>query len=181
MRKHLGHVALLAVVAALAVAWVGQAQDGQGVSDEQFVQKASAMDLAEINLGRVAEQNASDSRVKQYGQRMVADHTKSSKELLTIADKLGVKPATKMEAKHAALFEKLGRLKGQEFDTAYMKHMAEDHEMAVMLFKQQAKSGKDAGLRAFAEKTLPVIEEHLKMAKALAGKGAGGKGADGKE
>jgi len=173
MRRSLSYLALFALALALAPAWVSLAQDGKGASDEQFVQKASETDLAEINLGRVAVERAGDSRVKQFGQKMVTDHTKSSKELLPIADKLGLKPATKMDTKHEALHEELSKLKGEAFDAAYMKHMVMGHEKAVMLYRQQAEGGKDASLKAFAAKTLPVVQEHLKQAQALAGKSGG--------
>jgi len=148
----------------------------QGLTDEKFVMMASAMDLAEINLGRVAVQHATNAEVKQFGQKMVADHTKSSKELLTvISKKQGLTPATRMDSEHQALLDKLAQLKGADFDQMYMMHMAQDHKKAVALFQHQSKEGKDEDVKAFASKTLPVIQEHLKMAERLA-HGAGGVG-----
>jgi len=157
----------------------GDGKDGQalqGLTDEKFVMMASAMDLAEINLGRVAVQKAMNPEVKQFGQKMVADHTKSSKELLMLlGKKQGLKAASTMDQEHQALHDKLSQLKGADFDQMYMMHMAQDHKKAVALFKHQASEGKDEDLKAFAAKTLPVVQEHLKMAEQLAhGKGGVG-------
>jgi len=140
----------------------------EGLTDAQFVMKASASDLAEINLGNFAAERAASSQVKQFGQKMVNDHKKSSKELLTIVgNKQNLAPAKKMDAKHEAVLEKLVAIKGVEFDKAYMMHMVMDHKTAVGLFQHQAKNGKDEDLRAFAAKTLPVIQEHLRLAQQI--------------
>ena len=72
---------------------------------------------------------------------------------------------TELDAKHKAMQDKLSKLKGQAFDKAYMTHMVTAHKQAVTLFQQEAKSGKDAETKAFAEKTLPTLQAHLKMAQ----------------
>jgi len=152
----------------------------KGLTDAQFVTLAAASDLAEINLGRVGTERAASADVKKFAEKMVADHTKSSKELLAMAAKKGLAPSVaKMDAKHEALMAKLLQTKGPEFDQMYMMHMVADHQMAAALFEAQAKTGKDEELRAFAMKTLPVVQEHLKMAQEISGKLKGG-GGDGK-
>jgi len=142
-------------------------------SDQQFVQKASASDLAEINLGRLAEQRAANAAVKQFGQKLVQDHTKSSTELLRLADKHGLRPAQQMDQHHQQTMDKLTRLSGTEFDRAFVKHMLHDHQEGVQLFKTAAKECQQADLKSFAGKTLPVLEEHLRTVKQLSGEGQG--------
>jgi len=163
----------------LALAWAGTAtsgdKEGKPVSDAQFVHKASASDLAEITLGQIGMKQGQSAEVKQFAQQMVTDHTMSSKELLAIAGKKGLAPATQMDEKHKALVGKLLALKGAEFDRAYMEHMVIDHKEAVALFQGEANNGKDADLKAFAAKTLPVIQKHLKMAQELSGRVGSGK------
>jgi len=140
---------------------------GQPVTDEQFMLKASEDGLAEVNHGNLAAQKAQKPEVKQFAQRMVQDHSKANKELLDLANKKTFKVAKDMGAKHQAVQQKLTALSGAEFDRQYMQHMVEGHEKAVALFKGEAKNGKDQELRSFAEKTLPTLEEHLKMARQL--------------
>ena len=165
------------LTAALVAAAGGRAPAGtagSAVSDAQFVQLVSASDLAEINLGKVAAMQASSPDVKKFAEHMVRDHTKSSKELLKIANKQGLKVAPRMDEKSQALSTKLADLKEAAFDQAYMKHQVMAHQKAVRLFKAEASNGKDEELKAFAAKTLPVIEKHLKMAQEINGKLAGG-------
>ena len=57
------------------------------------------------------------------------------------------------------------KLSGAAFDQAYMKAMVSDHVEDVNEFKTESKSGKDADVKAWAAKTLPTLEEHLKMAR----------------
>lgn len=140
----------------------------ENLTDEQFVMKASKMDLAEVNLGRYAAGKAIKPDVKNYAQKMVVDHTKSSAMLMGIANKKGFRLAQKMDEKHQAMMEKLMALSGPEFDREYMKHMAIDHKKAVALFEHQAKNGKDADLKAFAAKVLPIVRQHLEMAQPYA-------------
>ncbi|HKG20643.1 MAG TPA: DUF4142 domain-containing protein, partial [Blastocatellia bacterium] len=76
----------------------------------------------------------------------------------------------KMMQKHQALVSKLSGLSGAEFDREYMRQMVKDHSDAVELFQKEASRGKDADLKGFAAKTLPALQEHLRMARELAGK-----------
>jgi len=169
-----GMAGLIAVFACLAQAYQVSAEDNtknkDSQTDQQFVQKASAIDLAEINLGNLAARLGSSDQVKQFGQHMVADHTKSSRMLTAIVDRKQLKSATTMDKKHQALFDKLKTLNGADFDKEYMRNMAMGHKEAVDLYRQEAKQGKDEDLKTFAQSTLPTIESHLKMAQDVANK-----------
>jgi len=163
----------------LLVASVGWAQNraetkAEG-SDEHFAFKASEDGMAEVDHGNLASQRAHAREVKEFAQRMVTDHGKANTELLAIANRKQMKVAPDMGAKHRAMQQKLSAMSGDDFDRHYMKHMVEGHEAAVKLFKTEAKNGKDADLRSFAEKTLPTIEEHLKMARSIHDRVSSGK------
>jgi putative membrane protein len=135
--------------------------------DAAFVMEASQGGHAEVAHGKLAQQNAGSPAVKEFGQRMVTDHSKSGAELAAIAKKLDMKVASDMSDKHKAEHKKLSALKGAKFDEEYIQHMVHAHETTVALFKKQAKNGEAKELRSFAEKALPTVEEHLKMARAL--------------
>jgi uncharacterized protein (DUF305 family) len=103
--------------------------------------------------------------VKQFAQRMVTDHGKANDELKSIASGKGVTLPTALDKQHQSHSEKLQRLKGPEFDREYMKHMVDDHKKAVADFEKASKSAKDNDVKSFASKTLPTLQEHLKMAQ----------------
>jgi len=143
-------------------------------SDQTFVNKAVMSDLAEINISRLAVKSGKDDGVRRFAQKMIEDHSKTSKELLDLVNKKRMKSPEKMDAEHEKLAKKLGSLSGSEFDRAYAQGQVKDHEVAVSLFESQSKDGKDEDLKAWAKKTLPALREHLKMAKELNKKVGGG-------
>jgi putative membrane protein len=151
--------------------------------DRTFVMKAAQDGMAEVELGRAAQQQASSDAVKQFGQRMVTDHGKANEELKSIVANKGVSLPSALDKEHAAHGEKLKRLKGPEFDREYMKHMVDDHKKAVALFEKTSKSAKDSDVKGFASKTLPTLQEHLKMAQStqsqLGGSGKSGSAGSG--
>jgi putative membrane protein len=121
--------------------------------------------MAEVELGRLATERAASSDVKAFGQMMVSDHSKANDELKQIASAKGLALPTDLDAAHKSKVAKMEKLSGAEFDRAYMDEMVADHKKDVAEFRKQSTSGKDSDLKAFAAKTLPTLEDHLKMAQ----------------
>jgi putative membrane protein len=142
-------------------------------ADATFMKTAAMDGMAEVEHGKLAAQQAASSDVKQFAQRMVDDHSKAGDELKALASQKQVQLPTALDAKHKAMQDKLAKLNGAAFDTAYMSHMVTAHKEAVMLFQREAKTGKDADTKAWAEKTLPTLQDHLKMAQDVSSKTAG--------
>lgn len=151
------------------------AKQGPTSPDSAFVREAASGGMAEVDLGRLATQNAESTDVKQFGQRMVDDHSKANDELKQLASQKKVDLPMDPDPKHKAVHDKLAKLKGAAFDSAYMSAMVSDHKEDVSAFQREAKSGKDPDVKAWAEKTLPTLQEHLKMAQDISAK-VGGKG-----
>jgi len=133
--------------------------------DMAFAREAAIGGIAEVELGNLAKQKASSSDVKQFGDRMVTDHNKGGEELMQWAQSKNLTLPAELDAKHKALRDRLAKLPTDAFDRQYMNEMVMDHQHDVMAFKREASSGKDADLKAWAARTLPTLEEHLKMAK----------------
>jgi putative membrane protein len=144
-------------------------------ADATFMQRAAISSMAEVIHGKQATANGANAEVTKFGQRMVDDHTKANEELKALASKQGASLPAELDQKHQAMQQKLEKMKGAEFDRAYMQHMVQAHKEAVTLFQTEAKSGKDAETRAWAEKTLPTLQEHLKMATEINAKVGKGK------
>lgn len=133
--------------------------------DMKFAMTAAQGGMAEVKLGQLAVDKASNPDVKAFGQRMVDDHTKANEQLKSVAANENVTLPTDVNAKDQAEYDKLSKLSGPEFDKAYMKGMVKDHEMDVKDFQKEANSGKDPQLKSFASTTLPILQSHLQMAK----------------
>ena len=123
--------------------------------------KAADAGHQEIALAQFAQSNASSPNVKALADRLLKDHQQGAQELESLAQSKGVTlPAGKDDKAHTAKFEKL---EGAAFDRAYSQKMVQDHNTAINLFQQASKS-KDSDVKAFADKTLPTLREHLKLA-----------------
>lgn len=135
-------------------------------SDAVFVQLADQIDMAEVKIGAVAEKQAANGAVKSFGARMVKDHSRMNEDLRMVANKKGIELAEHLDAKHQALLDQLSALKGAEFDQLYTKDMVAGHEKAIAEFENEAKTGKAPEVKAWAEKWLPTLREHLAAAQA---------------
>jgi len=138
---------------------------GAKSSDENFVTKAAMGGMAEVEMGRLATEKAASDEVKKFGQRMVDDHGKANDELKTLAQNKQITVPTSLDPHHKALEDRLSKLSGAAFDRAYMQAMLVDHRKDVNEFRMESKSGKDADVKSWASKTLPTLEDHLKMAQ----------------
>jgi putative membrane protein len=137
------------------------------VDDKKFVKDAALGGMAEVELGKLATQKAASEAVKQLGQKMVDDHTKANDQLKEVASKENITIPDSLDSKHQSRIEKLSKLSGPEFDKAYIKDQVKDHKQDVSEFKNEANAGSDPNVKQFASNTLPILEQHLTMAKDL--------------
>lgn len=134
-----------------------------------FMMRAAEGGMAEIEAGKMAAAKAQNPEVKQFGQQMIADHTRANNELKTLAGKKNITLPTDLDPMHKAMAQKLSGLSGAEFDKEYMRGQVEDHERTVALFQAQTDNGTDAEAKALAAKTLPNLKMHLEMARKISG------------
>jgi putative membrane protein len=138
--------------------------------DRAFMTKAASGGMLEVTLGADAAKRGTHPDVKAFGNHMVRDHGKANDELKELAAKKGVVLPAEMNEEHKELVEKLSKLSGAKFDAEYASEMVDDHEEDIKEFKEAASEAKDADLRAWAAKTVPILEGHLTMAKDLKAK-----------
>jgi putative membrane protein len=136
-------------------------------ADRTFVNEAAVGGMAEVQLGQLAVKNAKSPDVKNFGQRMIDDHTRANNELKQLAASKGITLPADLDAKHKETVDRLSKLTGEQFDKAYMKDMVEDHTKDVADFRKEASEAGNPDVKAFAAKTLPTLEEHLNLAKSI--------------
>jgi len=143
-----------------------QAQPHQKLSqpDRKFVHEAAIGGQFEVETGRLAQQNANNQRVKDFGARMVQDHGNANALLTAVATGKGETPPRQLDAKHAQLHDRLAGLRGAEFDRAYMSAMVKDHDEDARAFAKEAQNGRDEDIKRFAKETLSVVQDHDKLA-----------------
>ena len=138
--------------------------------DKEFISKAGMGGLAEVQMGNLALQKASSNDVRQFAQRMVSEHSAANEELNQLATVKGTALPTELDSAHKGMLDHLTSLTGAEFDKAYMQHMVEDHQKDVSEFEKASTSAGDSDLKTWANKTLPVLQDHLKTAQTVAKK-----------
>jgi len=138
-------------------------------SDKTFMKTAAMDGMAEVKLGEIASKQGASDKVKEFGQKMVEDHGKANDELKSVASTKSFTLPGDVSAKSKMAMARLEKLHGAAFDSAYIKEMKAGHLAAISLFQKEASKGKDADLKAFAEKTLPTIKEHYSMISSMGG------------
>jgi len=134
-------------------------------ADKDFVMKAAQGGMAEVMLGQMASTKGTSPDVKNFGNRMVSDHGKANDELKQLAQNKGMALPADVDKESKEMSDKLSKLTGKDFDKAYISGMVDDHEKDVKEFEKASKDAKDPDLKAWAAKTLPTLQDHLKMAK----------------
>src|SRR5919197_1196580 len=89
-------------------------------ADEKFAAEAAIGGMAEVELGRLAAQKGASDEVRQFGQRMVDDHSKAGDDLKKVASAKGLALPAALEAKPQAAVQKLSALSGDKFDKEYV-------------------------------------------------------------
>lgn len=136
--------------------------------DKKFMMEAAMGGKAEVAMARLALERSSSDSVKQYAQKMIDDHTKAGEELMQVATMKGITLPMEPDAKHKAMLAKMQGMSGAEFDSMYIKMAGvKDHEKMEKLFMSESTKGKDADTKGFAAKTLPTVQEHLRMAREM--------------
>jgi putative membrane protein len=163
-------VAALAISAAPALAANSSKHAKKATTDQSFEKDAAIGGMAQVELGNLAKQKGSSSDVKQFGDRMVTDHSKANDQLKQVAQQKKIQLPTSLDAKHQAVVDRLSKLSGDSFDKAYMRQMLTDHKKDMASFRRESASGKDSDVKQFASSTLPTLEEHMKLAHDTASK-----------
>lgn len=139
---------------------------------QAFVKKAGVAGMAEVAMGKLGSQKATDPAVKSFAQKMVMDHTKANTELASAAKSRGLQVPTGPDMMHKVMLEKFESQEADaDFDRDFMQQMVRDHQAVVELFEKTADDSQvDADFQALARKMLPTLREHLKSAQMLEAK-----------
>jgi len=137
---------------------------------EDFMTEAAKGGMEEIELSKLALNKATNKEVRDFAQKMIADHTKASNELKALAAKKKFTLPATLTPEQISMATDMAKVASDEFDKEYVDAMVKDHEKDVSLFDAQSKNGTDADAKAFAAKTLPTLQMHLTMIKELQGK-----------
>ena len=143
---------------------MGSGKGGKkGVPDSRFLMHAVRDGLFHVEAAKLAAERGSSEDVKKFGQHAVEHHSQNNDELTKLISTKGMTPPKNMNKRERESIDKLAKLSGPAFDKAYIEMEAKHHSRDLSDFQKEAKAGKDPDVKAWAAKTVPTIEEHLKM------------------
>jgi len=147
---------------------IGSDASQQAMADQVFVRKALEGGAAEVQLGQLAQQKSQSEDVKQFGQKMIDDHTQLGDQIKPIAQQLGVKAPDGPSKKDKQLIVRLEGLSGPQFDEAYIQAMVKDHKQDLKEFKDEAQVTQNPNIKQAAQQGTGVIAQHLQMIQQIA-------------
>jgi putative membrane protein len=138
--------------------------------DQTFVNKAGAGNLAEANLGQLAERKGGTSAVREFGRWMATDHGLVANNWLKTIMATQAQPFQPTQTvEQQQMQRKLEGLSSRQFDYEYIQSQITDHEKTIPVFEKEASVGQNPMIKSFSENMIPVLRQHLAEAKALAG------------
>jgi putative membrane protein len=136
-----------------------------GKPSQTFLKKAIEGNYAEVQMGKLAQQNGQNPDVKKFGQMLSDDHSAANQKAIDAAKSVGVTPPDGPDAKQKAEYEKMSKMTGARFDREFAKHMIADHQKDIAEYKKETKQS-DAGGQ-YAKGELAVLHKHLDTANSL--------------
>ena len=164
-------ISLAAAFAAAALASSSasaQTSEKMGVNDALFAAAAADGGMAEVTMAEMGVKKATNPELKKFSEHMVEAHTKVGNQLKELAAKKGISLPKEVSVGHQFCAQSLAGLSGEEFDHAYSHAQMIGHMATIAAFKAEAERGQDPEVKAWAEKTLPALEEHAKELRPIA-------------
>jgi putative membrane protein len=171
MRRTVSFAAIAAVLFAAPVLGQTTGAISPAITAEDFMARAAMGDRFEIESAKVVQSKSQAQATEEFARHLVDDHSTSSRALESLSRDVGVSPpnVVKLDAAHQAKIDSLRQAEGRQADELFARMQVAAHEDALALYRAYAEAGDNAALKQFARQTIPVLEQHLAMAKKLNG------------
>lgn len=134
-------------------------------SDKLFIRQAAIGGQAEVELGKLAQQKGNSEAVRDFGKRMVSDHSEAHDQLMRLHKDADASIPKEPDPEHKRIRDELNKASGKDFDVAYLASQIRNHQKTANLLLWEISFGQSADLTKYAADTLPTVMEHLEIAK----------------
>jgi predicted outer membrane protein len=148
----------------------GGGKRGDITKDRKYVQNVDAHHNMEIALGKMAQERGRDESVKEFGRRMVRDHTSLRQQWLRMITDNGMNFKSGMGPNHREKLDYLEKFSGREFDREYMTLATKHHRGYLSYFRKEGRGAESAPVRERVKNALPTLERHFQLAKQIGGR-----------
>jgi putative membrane protein len=165
---------LSAAIAAASLLSGAAFAEGAKPTDPQIAHIAYTAGVIDVAAAKQALAKTSNKDVKEFAENMVRDHEAVNKQALDLVKKLKVTPedndTSKSLSKNAAAkLDELAKLKGADFDKAYVAnevayHKAVDGALETLLIP----SASNAELKSLLQTGLKIFQGHEQHAEHVA-------------
>jgi putative membrane protein len=122
-------------------------------------------DQKEIQAGRIAQKDGQSKAVKDYGKRLVKDHTAADDKVAALAQRQNV---DLVAATPAPGPNDMGTMAtAPDFDKKFAQEMLDDHRKAIAALTEARDSTADPQLRQLLTDLLPTLEKHAAAAQKI--------------
>lgn len=135
--------------------------------DAEFAVAASSSNMLEIALGKLAQQKAIATEVKEWGKRMEQEHGQAEQQLQAIAERARITLPQMMGKEDRGIYDDIDDRKYFGFDKKYMRDLQELHKRTIARFADAAVKASSPGLRTYAAEMLPKLREHEEITAQL--------------
>jgi putative membrane protein len=134
-------------------------------ASQKFISSAVQGDIAEVEVGKLAQGKSQSEAVKQFGAMLVKEHGEHKTKAEQVANELGVKPPNGSSISQKVTYAKLKMLSGTSFDKSFARAMVKDHQQDIKEYQKEA--SKDDAAGKLAKETLRALQKHLQIAQSL--------------
>lgn len=135
--------------------------------DSEFLVDIAEVNLAEIEIGKLAQTKSTNPEVKKFGKMLVDEHTKSASEVSALAKAKNFTLPTSLTEEGQEEYKKLNEKSGLDFDKKFADMMIDGHEKAIDKLQKATKDAKDEDVKLWASNNIAPLTAHLEHAKLL--------------
>jgi putative membrane protein len=135
------------------------------MSQAAFIRDTAQNDMAEVQLGALAQQKTQSEALKKFAGRMVEDHGDNELQLRSVAHKEHVNWPQSIRPAQQQFERRLLSLNGHAFDQAYIDAIVKDQQEAIARFQKESAGAVRPDMKKYVQKSLPKLEKDLALAK----------------
>jgi len=135
--------------------------------DSEFLVDIAEVNLAEIEIGKLAQTKSTNPEVKKFGKMLVDEHTKSASEVSALAKAKNFTLPTSLTEDGQEEYKKLNEKSGLDFDKKFADMMIDGHQKAIDKLQKATKDAKDQDVKLWASNNIAPLTAHLEHAKML--------------
>ena len=139
-------------------------------ADRKFIEDSATHGMFELQAGQLAATKASDPAVKAFAEQLVKDQSSANQDLEQMASKHQVTLPTELPRSMRNKLADMQKKSGAEFDREFVQEVGvKAREEDMKRFQKASRDSETPELKAWVDKMMPTMQQHLATAQKLPG------------